>query len=79
MHNLKISRKKFVLGAECEEFTIMKIVIIVLQTYFKANAEREGQSGDHHGPGDGGEDPAAHADTIVSVVSCNTATIISCS
>ena len=47
-------------------------------SHLEADAEGEGERGEHHGPGDGGEDPAAHADTIVSVVSCNTATIIIC-
>ena len=54
-------------------------LMTVFVSHLEADAEREGEGGEHHGPGDGGEDPAAHADTIVSVVRCNTATIISCS
>ena len=46
-------------------------VVCYLWTDLKADAEWEGERGEDHGPGDGGQDPAAQADTIISVVSWN--------
>ena len=47
------------------------------KTYFETNTEREGESGHHHGPGDGSQYPAAQPDTIVSVVSWNVQSLVS--
>ena len=35
----------------------------------EADAEGEGEGGEDHGPGDGGQDPAAQSDSVVCVVS----------
>ena len=44
---------------------------LVLLHHLEADAEGEGEGGDDDEPGDAGEDPTAHPDSIVRVVRCN--------
>ena len=60
-----------------QTLSVTTFVSLDLWTDLKADAEGEGEGGQDHGPGDGGQDPSAEADTIVSVVSWNKTLITS--